>query len=295
MPQERQSSSPVRRVVEVAHQARQGRWKEILIPMLTGIPAADLRLESIATQRRTAENKRLVQNERFIRKDDPWNNEVIKALEKKWLQTRYQLIRWLNTKGPTGRPRWLLLLWLFGVSSVFGSLFLIFLSLYSKSQLLKRKKLAKHWEEALERGLLEVDWKAERVFDVRPPQPHQKLYDSVHSKSHGSASTPAPFVSSEHEAKEMIFDVCVVGGGPSGSSCASHLARGGLRVLLIDRHSFPKDKICGDRWTPLSQLHLESLGLTSFVLNEGLAKWVRPSFFFFFFQSLLLINHSFCC
>jgi len=41
------------------------------------------------------------------------------------------------------------------------------------------------------------------------------------------------------------FDVIVAGAGPAGSATAMHLARGGARVLLADRASFPRDKPCG--------------------------------------------------
>ena len=41
-------------------------------------------------------------------------------------------------------------------------------------------------------------------------------------------------------------DVIIVGAGPGGATAATALAQKGLDVLLIDRHSFPRDKICGD-------------------------------------------------
>ena len=41
------------------------------------------------------------------------------------------------------------------------------------------------------------------------------------------------------------FDVLVVGAGPAGSATAIHLARGGARVLLVDKARFPRDKPCG--------------------------------------------------
>jgi flavin-dependent dehydrogenase len=41
------------------------------------------------------------------------------------------------------------------------------------------------------------------------------------------------------------FDVLVVGGGPAGSATAYHLACAGVRVLLVDKARFPRDKPCG--------------------------------------------------
>jgi geranylgeranyl reductase family protein len=46
------------------------------------------------------------------------------------------------------------------------------------------------------------------------------------------------------------YDVVVVGAGPGGAATATHLARGGARVLLLDRSSFPRDKACGGGLTP---------------------------------------------
>ena len=41
-------------------------------------------------------------------------------------------------------------------------------------------------------------------------------------------------------------DVIVVGAGPGGATTATALAQQGHNVLLVDRHTFPRDKICGD-------------------------------------------------
>ena len=45
---------------------------------------------------------------------------------------------------------------------------------------------------------------------------------------------------------EKIFDVVIVGAGPSGAPCAIKLADSGLKVALLDKASFPRDKTCGD-------------------------------------------------
>ncbi len=42
----------------------------------------------------------------------------------------------------------------------------------------------------------------------------------------------------------------IVGAGPAGSSAAYHLARHGVDVLVADRSTFPRDKACGDGFTP---------------------------------------------
>jgi geranylgeranyl reductase family protein len=57
------------------------------------------------------------------------------------------------------------------------------------------------------------------------------------------------------------FDVAVVGAGPAGSAAAIELARGGLDVVVLDRATFPRDKICGDGLTTGALRQLEALGL----------------------------------
>jgi geranylgeranyl reductase family protein len=43
----------------------------------------------------------------------------------------------------------------------------------------------------------------------------------------------------------MTYDVVVVGAGPAGSTVAKYLAEKGLRVVLIDKAEFPREKPCG--------------------------------------------------
>ncbi len=42
------------------------------------------------------------------------------------------------------------------------------------------------------------------------------------------------------------FDVIIAGAGPAGCACAFSLAGLGLKIAVIDKSIFPRDKICGD-------------------------------------------------
>jgi menaquinone-9 beta-reductase len=45
-------------------------------------------------------------------------------------------------------------------------------------------------------------------------------------------------------------DVVVIGGGPAGSSTATHLARAGVDVVLLDQARFPREKPCAEYCSP---------------------------------------------
>ena len=55
-------------------------------------------------------------------------------------------------------------------------------------------------------------------------------------------------------------DVAIIGGGPAGSALGWDLATRGVRVLLIDRARFPREKVCGDYVGPRGLQILERMG-----------------------------------
>ncbi|MBP2680911.1 MAG: uncharacterized protein H6Q78_774 [Candidatus Krumholzibacteriota bacterium] len=57
------------------------------------------------------------------------------------------------------------------------------------------------------------------------------------------------------------YDAVIAGAGPAGSSCAVLLGRAGFRVLLCDRASFPRSKICGETVNPACWDAFEALGV----------------------------------
>ena len=58
---------------------------------------------------------------------------------------------------------------------------------------------------------------------------------------------------------DELYDVIIAGAGPAGSTCARICAKAGLRVLLLERETFPRPKPCGG---VLSKRALSQLGLS---------------------------------
>ncbi|MFI7438438.1 geranylgeranyl reductase family protein [Nonomuraea indica] len=75
-------------------------------------------------------------------------------------------------------------------------------------------------------------------------------------------------------ATQADADVIVVGAGPAGSATAFYLARAGLDVLLLEKTTFPREKVCGDGLTPRAVKQLLNMGVDvdapGWVRNKGL-------------------------
>jgi geranylgeranyl reductase family protein len=71
-----------------------------------------------------------------------------------------------------------------------------------------------------------------------------------------SAATDRPLGRHTEDA-----DVIVVGAGPAGSTAAYYLAQTGLDVLVCEKATFPREKVCGDGLTPRAVKALVAMGI----------------------------------
>ena len=67
----------------------------------------------------------------------------------------------------------------------------------------------------------------------------------------------------------ITADALIVGAGPAGSATATFLAEAGLRVVLVDRAAFPRDKPCAEYLSPGAVPILRRLGALKMIEDAG--------------------------
>jgi geranylgeranyl reductase family protein len=86
------------------------------------------------------------------------------------------------------------------------------------------------------------------------------------------------------EGDVRIFDALVVGAGPGGATTAYYLAgvapgRPPVRVALLEKARFPRDKVCGDAWCAPALEILEDMGVLQALEAEGRVRDTRAGGF----------------
>ncbi len=87
---------------------------------------------------------------------------------------------------------------------------------------------------------------------------------------------------------EFDYDVIIVGSGPAGTSTALHLCRRNPerapRILMLDQHTHPREKLCGGGVTHYGEEALAELGLEvpvlSFAVREVELRFRRTAYSF---------------
>ena len=95
----------------------------------------------------------------------------------------------------------------------------------------------------------------------------------------------AKFKGAKHRIPDYVdgkekknFDVIIAGAGPAGATCAYFLAKFSrnlyagtpLRIGLLEKECFPRDKYCGDAWCAPALDILEEMGVLQEIEKEGL-------------------------
>ena len=74
--------------------------------------------------------------------------------------------------------------------------------------------------------------------------------------------------------------MAIIGAGPSGSTCAWYLSQEkvegrDIKVVMLDKQVFPRDKICGNAVTTLAQKHLKRMGVIKELQEENKCHWAQ--------------------
>jgi geranylgeranyl reductase family protein len=102
------------------------------------------------------------------------------------------------------------------------------------------------------------NWLTPTIGTVISPLSHEPADETTGA---GAGTSVRPTAAGGAGGAGHVYDVLVVGGGPSGSSCAYWLAEAGWDVALVEKKVFPRVKTCGDGLTPRSVRQIADMGM----------------------------------
>ena len=71
------------------------------------------------------------------------------------------------------------------------------------------------------------------------------------------------------DLRESHWDVVILGAGVAGAAAAILASKQGLKTLLVDSKSFPREKVCGGCLNLRSQASIDRLGVSKQVQSAG--------------------------
>src|SRR5690606_3785503 len=84
---------------------------------------------------------------------------------------------------------------------------------------------------------------------------------------------------SVRENKISAGRIVIVGGGPAGASLAIRCAAAGMETVVVERESFPREKLCGEFISPECGRHFEELGVAEAIAEAGARRLTETRFF----------------
>src|ERR1700728_3861100 len=84
-----------------------------------------------------------------------------------------------------------------------------------------------------------------------------------------TASSQRKTIYGKRVRNRVDADVLVIGAGPAGASTAILLKLAGWRVILVEKSSYPRQKVCGECLSAASLALLDQLGVGAAVQDRA--------------------------
>lgn len=111
--------------------------------------------------------------------------------------------------------------------------------------------------------------------ETQPKARYETSEGNAHGKRNFKITTRVVVIFIFIDYLHIVYDheIIVVGGGLAGLTAALHLAREGKQVLVIEKHQYPRHRVCGEYVSNEVRPYLDKLGIqieeiTSIAINQ---------------------------